>query len=282
MDTKSTLIGIILLLMFAIPLSPANTQAAEKLDLWIHPYLPATELIKKFSPLAAYLSEKSGHTIQIKVSKSYKSHIERVGEGRMDIAYLGPASYIKITHDYGDQVILTCLEINGSPFFHGMIIARQDSSIKNLSDLRDKKFAFGDPNSTMSHLVPRYLLFKAGVPVEKMKHHEFLGSHHNVALGVLGGYYDAGGVKEGVYHEYKDRGLKMLAKSPPIAEHLFVARKDLPPETIDKLRQLLVGLKDTAILSSIKDSVTGMAEVKDDDYETLRTILKQFDKLSAE
>jgi len=101
-------------------------------------------------------------------------------------------------------------------------------------------------------------------------------------LGVLGGYYDAGGVKEGVFYKYQERGLKMLAKSPPIAEHVFVASTKLPEPTINTLRQALVNLKDKTILSSIKKSVTGLAEVKDEDYDTLRTILQQFDKLKAE
>ncbi len=282
MNTRNSLLGIIIVHSFVILLLTGNAQADEKMELWVHPYLPATQLIKKFSPLATYLGEKSGQTIRVKVSKSYKSHIERVGEGRMDLAYLGPACYVKIIHNYGKQTILACLEVNGSPYFHGMIIARQDSQVKTLQDLVGKKFAFGDPNSTMSHLVPRYMLWEKGVTVEKLIQHEFLGSHHNVVLGVLGGYYDAGGVKEGVYYEYKDRGLNMLAKSPPIAEHLFVANKNLPEKTINTMRQLLITLKEKPILTSIKNSVTGMVSVKGQDYETLGAILKQFDKLSPE
>jgi phosphonate transport system substrate-binding protein len=283
MKTRNSLFRNSLLLPIIIfLLLNGNAQANDKLELWVHPYLPATELIKKFSPLATYLGEKIGQPVQVKVSKSYRSHAERIGEGRMDLAYLGPASYVKITHMYGKQTILACLEVNGSPFFHGMVIARQDSPVKTPQDLVGKKFAFGDPNSTMSHLVPRFMLWENGVSLEKLKQYEFLGSHHNVVLGVLGGYYDAGGIKEGVYYEYKDRGLNMIAKSPPIAEHLFVANKNLPEETINSMRKLLLNLKDKTILSSIKKSVTGMASVKDEDYESLRAILKQFDKLSLE
>lgn len=282
MKRKNTLTEKLVLLSCTLLLFAGNAQAVEKLELWVHPYLPATQLIKKFSPLATYLGERIGQPVQVKVSKSYKSHIERVGEGRMDIAYLGPAPYIKITHNYGEQVLLACLEVNGSPFFYGMIIARKDSPVKSLQDLKGKKFAFGDPNSTMSHLVPRYMLWEKGVSVESLKSHEFLGSHHDVALSVLGGYYDAGGLKEGVYYEYKDRGLSLLAKSPPIAEHLFVANSNLPEKTINLIRQLLVNLKDKTVLTAIKNSVTGMSDVEDKDYETLRSILKQFDKLSPE
>jgi hypothetical protein len=46
-----------------------------------------------------------------------------------------------------------------------MIIARNDSNIRTLADLAGKRFAFGDPNSTMSHFVPRTVLAGAGLSV---------------------------------------------------------------------------------------------------------------------
>ena len=282
MRMKNLFIKVGFLFSLVIYLSADQVHANDQLTLWVHPYLPATELISKFSPLATYLSKKSGRSVEVKVSKSYQSHIKRVGEGQMDLAYMGPASYVKMTHAYGKKTVLACLEINGSPFFHGMIIALENSAIKTLQDLQGKRFAFGDPNSTMSHLVPRYMLWQAGIDVENLNKFEFLGSHNNVALSVLGGYYDAGGVKESVFYKYQKRGLKMLAKSPPIAEHLFVASNKLPDPIINILRQSLVNLKDKTILSSIRDSITGMIVVKDADYDTLRTILEQFDGQKAE
>ncbi len=274
-----TLLKKIFLLSFLLLLPTGYAGANENLELWLHPYLPATKLIKNFSPLTAYLSNKIGQPIQIRVSKDYKSHNQRVGEGRIDLAYLGPAPYVQITRVYGKQTILAGLQVNGSPLFHGMIITRQGSSIKTIKDLIGKKFAFGDPNSTMSHLIPRFMLFEKGVPVNKLQQYEFLGSHNNVALGVLGGYYDAGAVKEGIYDEYKARGLNILAKSPPIPAHLFVSSNHLPEETITTLRQLLLNLKDPTILTSIKKSATGMVLVKDTNYKQLRIILNQQTKL---
>jgi phosphonate transport system substrate-binding protein len=282
MKMKRLMIKLIILCQFVALCFSFTARAEEPLTLWVHPYLPATELIKKFTPLADYLSEKCGKTIQVRVSKSYKSHIERVGEERIDLAYLGPASFVKVINTYGEKILLARLEVNGSPFFHGMIIARQDSPITTLDDLTGKSFAFGDPNSTMSHLVPRYMLLEAGVSIDNFKKLNFLGSHNNVALGVLGGYYDAGGLKEGVYYKYRERGLKSLAKSPPISEHLFVASTNLSQSTINILRQAMFELKDSAILTPIKPSVSGLVPVKDEDYDYLFSVLKHLNKLKAE
>jgi phosphonate transport system substrate-binding protein len=282
MKAKHLMIKFIVLCQSLSLFMTITAIAQEPLTLWIHPYLPATELIKKFTPLADYLSEKCGQPIIVKVSESYKTHIERVGKEEIDLAYLGPASFVKIINTYGEKTLLARLEVNGNPFFHGMIITRQDSSIKTLDDLTGRTFAFGDPNSTMSHLVPLYMLQEADIEVDKLKKIAFLGSHNNVALGILGGYYDAGGVKEGVYFKYRKRGLRLVATSPPVSEHLFVTRKDLPQATIDILRHAMYQLEEEAILISIKSSVTGLVPVKLEDYEYLFSVMQNLNKLEAE
>ncbi|MEN8135314.1 MAG: phosphate/phosphite/phosphonate ABC transporter substrate-binding protein [Thermodesulfobacteriota bacterium] len=259
------------------PLAP-EVSAGDSLSLWIHPYLPATELIKRFTPLTTYLGDELGLQVEIRIQKSYQTHIDFVGKDQADIAYLGPVSYLRIADNFGLKPLLARLEVRGTPFFRGMIIVRKNSPIKTLADLIGKSFAFGDPNSTMSHVVPRAHLKKAGITLDLLGQHEFLGSHHDVALGVLGGYFDAGGVKEEVFYEYENRGLRALAKSPPISEHVFMARSDLPPELVESLQKAFIAVNQHPqkdyILKSIKKSVTGFAPAADRDYNELREHMK--------
>jgi phosphonate transport system substrate-binding protein len=258
-------------------LAVEGARARDSLELWIHPYLPATELVKRFGPLADYLERNTGHAVKIRISNSYEAHIEHVGKDRADIAYLGPASYVRVTQKFDAKPILARLEVRGKPVFYGMVIAKKDSPLQTIEGLAGKSVAFGDPNSTMSHLVPRYMIMAGGVEIEELAKYEFLGTHHNVALAVLGGYFDAGGVKEEVFYEYEDRGLRMLAKSPPISEHLFVASGTLPNAVRTSIRDALLYLREAeegeAILTSIKKSVTGLVPAVDGDYDSLRRVL---------
>lgn len=266
-----------ILLVFSFLFS-SEVFAGESLSLWVHPYLPATELVKRFSPLIKYLSNELGIPVKIRVHKSYQTHIDFVGRDQADIAYLGPVSYLRVTNNFDLKPLLARLEVRGKPFFHGMIIARNDSTIETLADLAGRSFAFGDPNSTMSHVVPRAHLKKEGIDLADLGKYEYLGSHHDVALGVLGGYFDAGGVKEEVFYEYEQRGLKALAKSPPISEHVFITRADLPTNLVELLRKAFMAINQRAdrdkILKSIKKSVTGFAPAVDQDYEGLRQLMK--------
>ena len=158
-----------------------------------------------------------------------------------------------------------------------MIFTRHDSNINSLQDLTGKTFAFGDPNSTMSYVVPNGMLAEAGITKDKLARHDFLYSHHNVALAVLGGYFDAGAVKEEVFYEFEKKGIKLIEKSPPIAEHLFVTRSNLPENLIEEIRYHLLNIakdKDKdRILHSMKSGTTNLIPVVDEDYDTLRKIL---------
>lgn len=268
---------LILFSLFCI-FSPVPASDEKPLTFQIHPYLPASELLDRFDPLVKYLSGKTGRKITFTISKDYREHIEMVGQDKVDIAYMGPASYVIMTQKFGRKHVLARLAVNGTPLFQGVIVTRKNSSIRTLKDLAGKSFAFGDPNSTMSYFVPLFMLQEAGIRKDSLVKHNFLSSHQNVALGVLMGDYDAGAVKEEVFYEFKGRGLKDLAWTPKLSEHVFVARATLPDETVNRLRDALLALTDPSILSSIKSGVTAMVPADDGDYNNLRSIIRSLDQ----
>lgn len=256
---------------------PPILYAQNSLTLGIHPFLPALELIDRFMPLANYLSRETGFSVSIKVTKSYEDHIEEIGNDLLDVAYMGPASYIKMVQKYGQKPLLAQQKHAGIPKFHGVIFTAKNSQINSLVNLKGKRFAFGSTSSTMSYLIPRFMLLKSGIRIEDFEHFDFLENHNNVALSVLMGDFDAGATKEEVFQLYEKRGLKLLAKSPPITEHLFVARKSLSQQVILALRSSLFKLskfkEGKQILSSLNPSLSGMVPVTDSDYNSLREIV---------
>jgi phosphonate transport system substrate-binding protein len=259
-----------------------NQTGQEKLDsktlsICVHPYKSSAVLYRSFTPLAEYLAEKIGQPIGLHIAANYEEQIDAVGGENLCIGYMGPASFIKLVDKYGKKRILGRQAINGKPVFHGIIFTRKDSPISKLTDLAGKRFAFGDPESTMSHLVPRYMLIEAGISRQKMALIKFLGNHDNVALSVLTGNFDAGAVKEEVFYKYESRGLKAIATTPALSEHLFVASDALPEALVSKLRQTLLqahqseqGLR---ALHAIKSSISAFVPAEDSDYDNLRTIL---------
>lgn len=248
------------------------------LQFAVHPYKSAEKLTKAFSPLIKHLSKELGRPVHLSISKDYESHIQRIGNNHVDVAYMGPASYVNMGERYGKKNILARQTINGQPTFQGKIITRSDSNINNLSDLNNKLFAFGDLNSTMSHLVPHYMLIKAGITDDKLKAFRFLGSHDNVAIAVLAGDYHAGAVKEAIYNKYKHQGIKAIATTPSLYEHLIIASSTLDNQICSDIRNILLNLKNTLkgkrIMQQIKEGIDTFEPANDSDYDNLREIIQ--------
>ena len=280
-----SIILMISLTAFAYLVTPSVTSAREPLTFAIFPYLPAIEVVERFMPLVNYLSRETGYPIEIHVSKNYQEHIQKVGRDEFDFAYVGPAPYVTMVRQFGRKPLLSRLEVNDSPTFHGYIIVRKDSSIRTIANLAGKNFAFVDTNSTMGHKVPRYMMWKEGVDVKDLSGYTFMGTHPNVALGVLAGDFDAGAVKEEVFHEYEKRGLRGLKKTPELSEHIFVTSTKMPDAEVQALRKAMYKLKESETgrnaITVIKSSATGLVPVQDTDYDNLRDIMDALKKIGV-
>jgi len=278
---------LIVVLTLVLPAGAESFREAErKIILGVHPYLPPPELQKRYEPLAQYLQNTLGSKVIVRVGRDYEDHMVLVGTDRIDIAFLGPAAYVRMVKKFGKKPILARIETRGNPVFNGYLVTSDGSGVTDIASLRGKRFAFGDPESTMSHLIPRHMLLTSGIDLDDLGKYAFLGSHTNVALGVLAGDYDAGAVKGEVLAAYRDQGLRAFAKSPAFSEHLFVTRSDATPAFVEAVKNALYSLSDSpegrAILSGLKRGITGMAPAEDADYDNLREVLETLGNLRTE
>ena len=245
--------------------------------LAVHPYLPVAEIKARFTPLAHYLARETGRSVTVRVGRTYAEHIDAIGANAVDIAYMGPVPYVKLIATYGKKPLLARQEVAHQPYWRGVIFVRQDSPIHELAELKGKRFAFGDPDSTISRIISLRMLESAGVPQTALGHFEFLVGNKNVALAVLAGDYDSGAVNQEVFDEMSPKGLRALAISPPLADYVFVASSKMQPALQTRLRQALLHLKDTAegkaIMAAIHPGMTALTPAKDADYDGVRTLM---------
>lgn len=265
---------------------PAQSQEREPLKLCVHPYLSASELIKRYTPLAEYLGRQLGRPVMLEIGSSYDAHIHRIANGFVDIAFMGPASYVKLTSQYGKRPLLAAFKTKEGKFFHGHIMVRKDSPITSLAQLKGKRFVFGDRASTLSHIVPRHMLLKAGISEKDFSQVSYVANHDNIALGILTGAFDAGAVKEEVFLQYEPQGLRSLARSAPITDHVFIARVGLPQSAIQALRKAFLHLSDSAegrlIISGMRSDVVALVPSDDRDFDVLRVIMDELKQAGVE
>lgn len=264
---------LLLTMVFAGPLFAADNDA---LIFGVHPFKKPTELVKMFKPVADFIGQELGKEVKIVVGKSYEETMEKFKSGEYDFGYFGPAPYA-ILSQTSQVVPLARIQNKGKGTFKGVLVVKQDSPIAALTDLKGKSFAFVDKSSTLGHYVPHDMLLAEGISLADLSKYAFIGSHENVAKNVLLGRFDAGALKPSIAKKYLDQGLKILAESNPIPNHLFLSSSQLDAGVRQQVKQALLKA-DVSLLTPIKSSITGLEEVAPGDYDALRTLLVKIDK----
>ncbi len=147
---------------------------------------------EKFQPLMDYLSEKTPYRFELVLSKTYNETIIALGQGDIDMAFMGPLTYLHARADYNAVSILKSITENGKPFYRSVVVTKSDSQIRELSDLQGKSFAFASTHSTSGNLIPRFLLAEYGIHLRHLKKYNNFNYHDTVVKWVLKGEYDAG------------------------------------------------------------------------------------------
>ncbi len=256
-----------------------NIEAVDVLRMGVVPLESVTEMMVKFTPFMNYLAKKIGIDIEFESAMTFEEAIREIGEGKTGICYMTPSTYIEAHDKYGVDVVAMALR-KGKPYQHSIIIAREGGKINKIEDIKGKSFAFGDAHSTSSHIMPRAMLFEAGIDIKDLSYHHFLGHHDDVARAVLKGEFDAGGIMESTANKFKGEGLKFIATSPEIPEFNICVSKNLPEEIKRLIRGAILELNDrteegATVLRSITPDYTGFVAASDRDYDGIRDMMKR-------
>jgi phosphonate transport system substrate-binding protein len=239
----------------------------------VYPYDTPSQVYQSFEPLVQLLSKELGVPVKIVISPNYMAHIINIGEGRVDLGFMGPSPYIRAKDKYGGIELLARLKMRQDKNDRFVIISHKKSGVNAISDLKGRTFAFGDFQSFGSHFYPRYLLNKQGVRLKDLKSYDFLGSHSRVVLAVSHRDFDAGGVREDIYEKYRDRPLKIIAGPFTIPPHVIVCRRDLAVNIRAKVEAILLNIRDQSVLQSVDPALEGFSPVKDTDFRQAREVV---------
>ncbi|MDA8146374.1 MAG: phosphate/phosphite/phosphonate ABC transporter substrate-binding protein [Thermaerobacter sp.] len=237
-------------------------------------------MAKSFQPLMDYLSEQTGFRVEFVPSSSYDHVVESLAKAEVDIAQLSPFMYVQAADQRGIRALVKPLN-RGQPYYYANLVARGDSALAAPGDIRGKRFAFGDRNSTSGHFVPRLLLQQAGIDPERdCAEVRFLGSHDNVAEAVLNGTVDAGGIEDVVLERYKGKGagFKILATSEPILQFPWAVRPGMDQAVAQSLREAFLALRDpdvVAAMQSVSGGFSGFAPADDKEYDFFRDLRRK-------
>lgn len=233
-------------------------------------------LYEKYQPLLDYLSENTPYSYELIIKKSYEDTVDALGRGDVDVALLGPLTYLEARAKYGAVCILKPRGIDGSSYYKSVIIKRRDSPVKGIYELKGKRVAFSASKSTSGNLIPRYLLANSGIHLNDLSSYANFDYHDSVVKAILKGQYDAGAVRDSVAKKYMKLGIEVIAESPPIPTGPLVIGPGTPFSVIENIKKALLVLSPgnalhQRVLKKLDDDLkNGFTETSDRDYADIR------------
>lgn len=221
----------------------AAPSGSEKPAILRFAYNPSADDIqasnKRYQGLKDYLSKALNMPVDLVQASGYSATIEAMRANRIDVATIGPLSYLIAVQKAGAEAIAIPGNEAGPLTYRSCIIVKADSPIKTLEDLiKDSKkytMSFVDPASTSGHLIPRVFLEGKGLDVEKDFRKMFFSTSHPLSLyTVTGGKVDAAATMPAMIHTMEDNGklkkgeVRILWESQDIPSSPVTVRKSLP------------------------------------------------------
>ncbi len=233
-------------------------------------------MYEKYQPLLDYLAGKTPYKYELILKKNYEETVNALGGGEMDVALLGPLTYLEAQAKYGAVSILKSKGVDGTTSYKSVIITRKDSPVKTITELKGKSVAFASSKSTSGNLVPRYLLAGSGIHLGELGGYANFDYHDSVVKAVLKGRYTAGAVRDSVARKYTKLGIAVIAESESIPTGPLVAGPGTPYAVIENIKKALLELdprdaEGRAVLKRLDDDFkNGFTEATDKDYGGIR------------
>jgi phosphonate transport system substrate-binding protein len=226
----------------------------QKLVVGLLPGESAPTVMRLNEPLRVYLEKKLGLPVELVVGANYAATGEALRFGRLDIAYLGPVTYLLRARAAKLEPFARPSHAVVGPTFTAVVIVPTDSPAKSLADLKGGEIAFGDPASTSGTWVPRYQLLAARLISGRDYTPRVLGAHDAVALAVANKKVAAGGLSKPVYdrllkeNKIDAHAVRVLAESPAIPEYMWTFREGLDPAFKEEIRKAVISIDDPEAL----------------------------------
>ena len=232
-------------------------------------------MYERFVPLKYYLEGVLKRQVIIKVAKDYETAIKEIGEGHSHLAFLDPAAYCEARAKYKNKVIPLVSPIGkDGATSRSVIVVKANSGIERIIDLKGKRLALGNKQSSFSYLIPLAMLNEVSLGTGDFAGMDFLQQEDRVALSVLIGYHDVGAISESVAKKYTNDGLKIIKASEAIPSFILCGTGSLQDQVKSEIVKALESLKDKTILSPIEKDIAGFTSALDRDFDVIRVMIK--------
>lgn len=281
----SALAAVLMLANILVADASAQQQWPDEITFGVIPVASSRNMSDSFGSLVQHLEKELGIKVKLQVAGDYAGVITGMQHGHIDIAYLGPKSYVEAATRAGAEAVAVEKDVNGTPGYHGLIITKAGSGLKRLEDLQGKTWAFTDPHSTSGTLVPTVYFNQINIdPQTYFSRVIYSGSHEASILSVKAGKIAAASTNDldfdrGLGKQWKEDDFNVIWTSALIPGSPMTVRSDLPSSLKMAVKGAFISYNDTEGLGKLK--ISGYAPGNDAMYDPIRTLIATKKALQA-
>ena len=208
----------------------------------------ATEQVRKFTPLATYLEKKLGLKVEFTPVSDYPAAVEALVNKKVDLVWFGGFTHVQAQLRSGGKIVPIAQREEDTKF-QSVFIAKTDSGIKTLADLKGKQISFGSQSSTSGHLMPRHFLLQAQLNPEKdFRRIAYSGAHDATIASVVSGKVDAAALDITVWRKFvgenkvDTKAVNVFYTTPTFFNYNWSMHVDTASELRERVKKALLDL----------------------------------------
>ena len=273
-------------------LVPAHAQSCEEPPVIRYSMVPLRDIeldLHRRQSLFKRMTELTGRPVEVVRATSYRSVVEGLLRGAVDVAELGPATYVEAAKDDRKITAFATTEKREGAYqssgahYQSMLVVQAKSNFNDIATLRGARLALTDPGSTSGALLPRkQFVARVGMPLERyFGAVSYSGSHARSVLALAGGKVDAAFISSAQLEEAHVTGklrkddVRVLWTSGPVPYDPIVYRGQLCEPLKRRIAEVFLGDGAGAALRDYLGAMNAERFVPVDDslYAGIRDVL---------
>ncbi len=233
---------MVLLIFFVLSLFIAVLPSAAQDQEIVWAFVPSSDsetVMSGASSLTDLIAEKTGIQITPVVATDFSGVIEAMCNGEAEMGALNTFGYI-LAHSRGCADVAIVSTRFGSAYYSGQIIARADSGIETLADLKGTTFCRPDPLSTSGWIVPSITLRANGIDPDTDLTILDAGGHPQVVTAVLNGDCDAGATYVDARNDEQKADTVVITETSQIPNDTISFASSFDADTAQKITDALL------------------------------------------
>lgn len=267
-----------------------DTYVPDSLTVQFVPSQNAETLEARAKPLEGLLSDELGIDVTVSVSTNYNTVVEALASGQIDVGFLPPNAYVQAHDEYGAAEVILQSQRYGVnedgtntdelvDYYYAIFIAKSDSDINDIADIKGKTVAFQDVTSSAGYVWPAAVLLDEGIDPLADVNPLTLQGHDAAVTAVLNGEADVAAIfqdaRNVVLSDFPDvfEDTKVVAYTEPIPNDTIVAQTNMDDEWKEKIQQAFINIGQSEEgLEIIRDIYTheGYVESQDSNFDIVR------------